>query len=86
MNKITETVHTAENVVKSEVKALETGVKSLFDGKEGEKVTDTIKAEDIDELLDALPAAEEEVMDVTKTKADEVLEKAAEEIKQETED
>lgn len=81
--KISTTVDQAGDKVKSEIKALEEDVKSLFDAGEKEKPKDsTIKTEDIDELLNALPTAEETI-DAAKT-SENVVERIVEEVHQET--
>lgn len=65
------------------MKALEGGVKSMFDGSNEDKMTDSIKPEDIDELLSALPEGEEEAMEAAKAAAEEAVEKAVEEVAEE---
>ncbi|KAK6632736.1 hypothetical protein RUM43_013506 [Polyplax serrata] len=82
-DKITGSVGAAEEKVKSEMKALEGGVKSMFDGSNEDKMTDSIKPEDIDELLSALPEGEEEAMEAAKAAAEEAVEKAVEEVAEE---
>lgn len=68
-------VGTVENKIKTEVKSIDEGVKSLF-GVAKSETKDSVRAEDIDELLDSLPTPEEEVKDIEETikaAADEVV-------------